>query len=1048
MRVRAQVLFGALCWIAGAVGCARVVPKATADGGPDGVVGPDGSGAPDAPGGNDGMSEPPPKPKGPEICGNGLDDDGNGLVDEGCLCAPGTTQPCFPDSMHLDGIGTCKAGVQTCTGTNEFGYWGACVGAVTPAPELCDGLDNDCNGRVDDGCLCNPGDMRACYGGPTGTANVGTCREGSQVCVSGPGGVGSSWGACDHEVRPDVEICDGLDNDCNGTVDDGCACQAGQTRACYGGAPGTEGVGGCIGGTQRCVLKAAGGGSAWGTCDGQMLPQPEVCDGVDNDCDGVVDDGCKCTPGAKRTCYDGPPATRGVGPCTDGTQTCVAGAGGVGSDWGPCVGAILPGAETCNDIDDDCDGTIDDGCACRRGDTKACYDGPSGTAGVGVCKAGVASCVITAGVASFGPCTGEVLPSAAGEVCNGLDDDCDGHVDGMARPCGSNVGQCRPGTETCTAGTWGACTGGVGPVTEICNGLDDNCDGRVDEGCDCIDGTTASCGPPEGNVGACKLGTKTCVGGHYGGCNGSVGPTSEICNGIDDDCDGVIDNGCTCVAGTTRPCYDGPTGTAGVGLCKNGTQTCVVAGGVASWGTCAGEVVPVPEICNGLDDDCNGHPDDGLTTPEQVVVPTLANREADILFMIDDSSSMNATQASLVANFPILMNTLRGFPGGLPDLHLAVVTSDLGAANVTAYGGCTPGGDGGNFHAPTPSATCQGPSDSYIIESNNEATKNYPGTIDNAFACIANVGSSGCGFEAQLASPAVALGFRGSIPARNAGFLRPEAFLAVAFITNEDDCSAPPDTPIFDPTSMYLADPYGPINSFRCNEFGHLCNGVKPPRVGTTPVTLTGCVSAEDGVLYKVSDLVAFFKSLKSDPSMLFMSAIAAPVNPYTIDYIPNPFRTTELEPNMAHSCTRSDGSYGDPAVRMAQFTAQFGANGSFSSICDDSYAPALTALGTAIGKGLTPHCLDAVVPDGDPTKPGIQASCQVTDHVPGADGGVVDTVITECDAASPSGGPQPCWYLIQNTTCTSGIQFAVNRAGPPATGETISIRCNPCGGT
>ncbi len=65
--------------------------------------------------------------------------------------------------------------------------------------------------------------------------------------------------------------------------------------------------------------------------------------------------------------------------------------------------------------------------------------------------------------------------------------------------------------------------------------------------------------------------------------------------------------------------------------------------------------------------------------------------------MIDDSLSMELNQASLIANFPILMSTLRAFPGGLPNLHVAVVTSDLGAAQETAYGGCTPGGKGGIF---------------------------------------------------------------------------------------------------------------------------------------------------------------------------------------------------------------------------------------------------------------------------------------------------------------------------------------------------------------
>jgi hypothetical protein len=122
---------------------------------------------------------------------------------------------------------------------------------------------------------------------------------------------------------------------------------------------------------------------------------------------------------------------------------------------------------------------------------------------------------------------------------------------------------------------------------------------------------------------------------------------------------------------------------------------CLVSGGVAGWGTCAGEVLPAPETCNGMDDDCNGLPDDGLSTPPQVVTPRAQNRQADLLFVIDDSSSMTPLQTSLIANFPILMSTLRSFPGGLPNLHLAVVTSDLGAGAELGIGNCTPGGKAG-----------------------------------------------------------------------------------------------------------------------------------------------------------------------------------------------------------------------------------------------------------------------------------------------------------------------------------------------------------------
>lgn len=98
-----------------------------------------------------------------------------------------------------------------------------------------------------------------------------------------------------------------------------------------------------------------------GASEPTCTPELEVCDGADNDCDGLVDnvDGGSCggcQEGATECCYDGPPETEAVGACLAGTRTCTNGA------WGPCEGAVLPVDEVCNQADDDCDGQTDEGC--------------------------------------------------------------------------------------------------------------------------------------------------------------------------------------------------------------------------------------------------------------------------------------------------------------------------------------------------------------------------------------------------------------------------------------------------------------------------------------------------------------------------------------------------------------------------------------------------------------------------------------------------------------------------------------------------------------
>ena len=121
---------------------------------------------------------------------------------------------------------------------------------------------------------------------------------------------------------------------------------------------------------------------------------------------------------------------------------------------------------------------------------------------------------------------------------------------------------------------------------------------------------------------------------------------------------------------------------------------------------------------------------------------------------------------------------------------------------------------------------------------------NYTDPIAKVFQCIALLGDKGCGFENQLASIDRALGGDGQQPSTNAGFLRPEAYLGIVILTNEDDCSAPANTQLYSLNGgqQNVANPLGPIANFRCNQFGHLCTDpsgkvIEPPlkAAGGTP---------------------------------------------------------------------------------------------------------------------------------------------------------------------------------------------------------------------
>jgi hypothetical protein len=417
---------------------------------------------------------------------------------------------------------------------------------------------------------------------------------------------------------------------------------------------------------------------------------------------------------------------------------------------------------------------------------------------------------------------------------------------------------------------------------------------------------------------------------------------------------------------------------------------------------------------------------------EVMVLPAVPNRNLDILFVIDTSGSMGDEQQALSASFPRMMDALSTLEGGLPDLHIGVVTTDMGVQNTSSAalppglgeggaGGCVgPGDDGQLRHIPELGT------DAYISDvaaSDGTRIRNYSGALRDVFASLATVGAIGCGIEQPLAAMRRAL----TNPA-NEGFLRPDANLAVIIISDEDDCSVA-DEQLFVPDATGIS---GLV--FRCTKYGVTCDGG-----GATPTamaeagTKTDChANATPTLVDDVAPYVDFLQDLKGDPNAVMVAAIVGDPDPLAIEVD----TTAGGGPVLSHSCNSYELGVADPAVRIAQLVGAFPNRGVVTSICNGDLELPLTSIGSTAKKLMGDPCLDTALADASAAD-GLQPLCEVLDGSVAA-----ERPLPACDAARTS----DCWRLVPDDALCSAsperLRLEVMRAQEPAARSYAHLRC------
>jgi hypothetical protein len=460
----------------------------------------------------------------------------------------------------------------------------------------------------------------------------------------------------------------------------------------------------------------------------------------------------------------------------------------------------------------------------------------------------------------------------------------------------------------------------------------------------------------------------------------------------------------------------------------------------------------------------------------------------DLVFMIDDSPSMGPKAGKLGGQLPEMLAALKDpSDGSYPDLRVAIIDSDLGTAGAYPTGPCGPNdsgsgyGDVGNFQM-RGAAGCGANPDALWLEYTAGKPVSFGRTMDIrlVFACLAgNLGTAGCEDEHQLQAFEFALVAQSLHQSQNGGlqntFLRPNAYLGLVFLSDEDDCSAATNDGMFgDKPELRGESP-----SLRCATRAHECNGVNltdvPPGYPTSArleADFAGCAARTDACpngsdgdsgtdtsgptrcspLKDVHRLAEEIKGLKANPDeqILVAGVFGWPRDgrdgrpdmasaKYKIDLVPNPDTgdaahpqiwdywpvcyDPDHEPKTADTFDAEAWGWGARGgLRMSAFIDEFGENGRKYSICERDFSAAMKLFGYSAGRPAF-FCVDAKLMDVDLVTPGIQTDCRAVYRVPQLDPATGLVAYMESPRSLPPCPPdatpqtiaEDCWQLVDD---------------------------------